>query len=107
MLHEAARPVSEVGHASMCGGRQEPLSIGGDPCFAGEARHQMESYKRAFVIAGAPDENWFHKSFPRVQKADLGAVEKRGAVLQERDVPAQAFLDEIERRGIKIEYRVQ
>ena len=36
-----------------------------------------------------------------------GAVEKRGAVLQERDVPAQAFLDEIERRGIKIEYRVQ
>jgi len=36
-----------------------------------------------------------------------GAVEKRGAVLQERDVPAQAFLEEIERRGIKIEYRVQ
>jgi len=36
-----------------------------------------------------------------------GAVEKRGAVLQERDAPAQAFLDEIERRGIKIEYRVQ
>jgi lysine 6-dehydrogenase len=36
-----------------------------------------------------------------------GAVEKRGAVLQERDVPAQAFLDEIARRGIKIEYRIQ
>jgi len=36
-----------------------------------------------------------------------GTVEKRGAVLQERDVPAQAFLDEIARRGIKIEYRVQ
>jgi len=36
-----------------------------------------------------------------------GAIEKRGAVLQERDVPAAAFLDEIERRGIRIEYRVE
>ena len=36
-----------------------------------------------------------------------GAIEKRGAVLQERDVPAEAFLDEIERRGIRIEYRVE
>ena len=36
-----------------------------------------------------------------------GAIEKRGAVLQERDVPAEAFLKEVERRGIKIEYRVQ
>jgi len=34
-----------------------------------------------------------------------GAVEKPGAVLQERDVPAEMFLDEMERRGIKIEYR--
>jgi lysine 6-dehydrogenase len=36
-----------------------------------------------------------------------GAVTKRGAVLQERDVPAEAFLEEIERRGIKIEYRME
>lgn len=36
-----------------------------------------------------------------------GAVEKRGAVLQERDVPAEMFLDEIERRGIRIEYKVE
>jgi len=36
-----------------------------------------------------------------------GAIEKRGAVLQERDVPAEAFLTEIERRGIRIEYRVE
>jgi lysine 6-dehydrogenase len=36
-----------------------------------------------------------------------GAVSKRGAVLQERDVPAEAFLEEIERRGIKIEYRME
>ena len=36
-----------------------------------------------------------------------GAIEKRGAVLQERDVPAEKFLGEIERRGIKIEYRVE
>ena len=34
-----------------------------------------------------------------------GAVSKHGAVLQERDVPAEAFLEEIARRGIKIEYR--
>jgi len=36
-----------------------------------------------------------------------GAIAKRGAVLQERDVPAQDFLDEIKRRGIKIEYRIE
>ena len=35
-----------------------------------------------------------------------GAIAKRGAVLQERDVPADAFLDEVARRGIKIDYRV-
>jgi lysine 6-dehydrogenase len=36
-----------------------------------------------------------------------GAVEKRGAVLQERDVPAEMFLEEMERRNIKIEYRME
>jgi lysine 6-dehydrogenase len=36
-----------------------------------------------------------------------GAIAKRGAVLQERDVPAEAFLGEVARRGIKIEYRVE
>jgi lysine 6-dehydrogenase len=36
-----------------------------------------------------------------------GAIEKRGAVLQERDVPAELFLDEMERRCIKIEYRME
>ena len=36
-----------------------------------------------------------------------GAVTKHGAVLQERDIPAQAFLEEVERRGIKIEYRME
>ncbi len=36
-----------------------------------------------------------------------GAVSKRGAVLQERDIPADSFLKEIARRGIKIEYRVE
>jgi lysine 6-dehydrogenase len=36
-----------------------------------------------------------------------GAIEKRGAVLQERDVPADLFLDEMARRGIRIEYRVE
>jgi lysine 6-dehydrogenase len=42
-----------------------------------------------------------------LQMMCMGAVTKRGAVLQERDVPAQAFLEEIERRGIKIEYRME
>jgi len=36
-----------------------------------------------------------------------GAVEKRGAVLQERDVPAEMFLEEMDRRNIKIEYRME
>ncbi len=35
-----------------------------------------------------------------------GAIAKRGAVLQERDVPAEAFLEEVARRGIKIDYRI-
>jgi lysine 6-dehydrogenase len=42
-----------------------------------------------------------------LQMMCMGAVSKHGAVLQERDVPADAFLEEIERRGIKIEYRVE
>jgi saccharopine dehydrogenase-like NADP-dependent oxidoreductase len=36
-----------------------------------------------------------------------GAITKHGAVLQERDVPAEAFLEEIGRRGIRIEYRME
>jgi lysine 6-dehydrogenase len=42
-----------------------------------------------------------------LQMMCMGTIGKRGAVLQERDVPAEAFLEEIERRGIKIEYRMQ
>jgi lysine 6-dehydrogenase len=42
-----------------------------------------------------------------LQMMCTGAVSKHGAVLQERDVPAQAFLEEIERRGIKIAYRIE
>jgi lysine 6-dehydrogenase len=42
-----------------------------------------------------------------LQMMCMGAVSKRGAVLQERDVPAQAFLEEIERRGIKVAYRME
>jgi len=36
-----------------------------------------------------------------------GAITKRGAVLQERDVPADAFLEEVARREIKIAYRIE
>jgi lysine 6-dehydrogenase len=42
-----------------------------------------------------------------LQMMCMGAVSKRGAVLQERDVPAETFLEEIERRGIKIVYRME
>jgi hypothetical protein len=34
-------------------------------------------------------------------------IEKRGAILQERDVPAGAFLEEIGKRGIKIDYEIE
>ena len=42
-----------------------------------------------------------------LQMMCMGTVNKRGAVLQERDVPAGAFLEEIARRGIKVEYRME
>jgi len=42
-----------------------------------------------------------------LQMMCTGAVSKRGAVLQERDIPADSFLEEIARRGIKIGYRVE
>jgi lysine 6-dehydrogenase len=42
-----------------------------------------------------------------LQMMCAGAVSKHGAVLQERDVPADTFLEEIARRGIKIEYRME
>jgi lysine 6-dehydrogenase len=42
-----------------------------------------------------------------LQMMCTGTVSKRGAVLQERDVPADAFLEEIARRGIKVEYRME
>ena len=42
-----------------------------------------------------------------LQMMCMGTITKRGAVLQERDVPADAFLEEIERRGIKIDYRME
>jgi lysine 6-dehydrogenase len=42
-----------------------------------------------------------------LQMMCMGAVSKHGAVLQERDVPAETFLQEIARRGIKIDYRME
>jgi saccharopine dehydrogenase-like NADP-dependent oxidoreductase len=36
-----------------------------------------------------------------------GAISKRGGVLLERDVSADLFLDEMERRGIKIDCRIE
>ena len=42
-----------------------------------------------------------------LQMLASGAIAKRGGILQERDVPADLFLDEIAKRGIRIEYAVQ
>jgi lysine 6-dehydrogenase len=42
-----------------------------------------------------------------VQMLASGAISKRGGVLQERDVPAEIFLDEMQKRGIQIQYAIQ
>jgi lysine 6-dehydrogenase len=42
-----------------------------------------------------------------LQMLASGTITKRGGVLQERDVPADAFLDEMEKRGIKIQYAIE
>jgi len=42
-----------------------------------------------------------------MQMLASGAVSKRGGVLQERDVPADLFLGEIEKRGIRIDYSME
>ncbi len=42
-----------------------------------------------------------------VQMLASGAIAKRGAVLQERDVPADMFLEEMAKRGIKIDYAIE
>ena len=39
-----------------------------------------------------------------LQMLASGAIGKRGAVLQERDVPADLFLAEMSNRGIQISY---
>lgn len=42
-----------------------------------------------------------------VQMLASGAISKRSGVLQERDVPAELFLDEMEKRGIEIHYAIE
>jgi lysine 6-dehydrogenase len=42
-----------------------------------------------------------------VQMLASGAITKHGGVLQERDVPAGPFLDEMAARGIKIDYKLE
>ncbi len=41
-----------------------------------------------------------------LQMLASGAITKRGAILQERDVPAELFLREMANRGIRIEYKM-
>jgi lysine 6-dehydrogenase len=42
-----------------------------------------------------------------LQMLASGAITKRGAVLQERDVPADMFLEEMAKRGIHVEYKIE
>ncbi len=42
-----------------------------------------------------------------LQMLTSGAITKRGAILQERDVPADLFLDEMSERGIGIDYSME
>ncbi len=42
-----------------------------------------------------------------LQMLATGAISKRGGVLQERDVPADVFLNQMEKRGITIQYDIQ
>jgi lysine 6-dehydrogenase len=42
-----------------------------------------------------------------LQMLASGTIAKRGAVLQERDVPAEIFLDEMAKRGIQLQYTLQ
>jgi lysine 6-dehydrogenase len=42
-----------------------------------------------------------------VQMLTSGAISKRGGVLQELDVPADLFLEEVEKRGIRIDYTME
>ena len=42
-----------------------------------------------------------------IQMLASGAITKRGGVLQERDVPADLFLEEMAKRGIHIQYSVE
>jgi lysine 6-dehydrogenase len=42
-----------------------------------------------------------------LQMLASGVITQRGGILQERDVPAETFLEEMAARGIKIEYEVE
>lgn len=42
-----------------------------------------------------------------LQMLASGSIAKRGAVLQERDVPADTFLEKMEARGIHVEYKIE
>lgn len=42
-----------------------------------------------------------------IQMLASGVITQRGGILQERDVPAETFLEEMTARGIKIEYAVE
>jgi lysine 6-dehydrogenase len=42
-----------------------------------------------------------------VQMLASGAISRRGGMLQERDVPADKFIDEIGQRGVRIEYAME
>jgi lysine 6-dehydrogenase len=96
MRIEAHESVKRAGVRGLLGGRLK----GRVACFTMVDHYDAKTDMSAMMRTTA---------FPAsivVQMLASGAIGKRGGVLQERDVPADLFLEEIEQRGIKIEYSI-
>jgi len=79
--------------------------------FGGQSKGRVASFTMADHYDAKTDTSAMMRTtaFPAsivVQMLASGAIGKRGVVLQERDVPADLFLEEIGKRGIKIEYAI-
>lgn len=97
MRIEAHESVSAHGVRGLLGGRVQ----GRIACFTMVDHYDPKTDMSAMMRTTA---------FPAsivVQMLASGAISRRGSILQERDVPADLFLDEMEKRGIKIDYTMR
>src|SRR3954451_15048996 len=97
MRLEAHESVNGVGVRGLLGGRLKGRVAAFTMVDNYDAKTDMSAMMRA-------------TAFPAsivVQMLASGAISKRGGVLQECDVPADLFLAEIEKRGIKIDYMME